>query len=95
MIIVQSNQTVFDLATQIDGNLDNLVQNVMIKFGLTKIDDDITGKQLDAKFNINNETVKYFYLNKTNIETGDSQLFNHWTTHHGGFDNSFNSDYDN
>ena len=94
MITILSNQTVFDLAILIEGKLDNMVQDIMINFGINKIDDEIAGRQIDAIFNINNSNTSFFYNNQLNIETGDNQLFTEWTSNEGSFDNSFWTDFD-
>lgn len=94
MITIQSNQTVFDLAILIEGKLDNMVQDIMVNFGISNITDYISGRQIDAKFTINNPNVKYFYNNQLNIETGDTQLFTEWTSNEGSFNNDFWNDFD-
>lgn len=94
MITILSNQTVFDLAILIEGKLDNMVQDIMINFGINKIDDEIAGRQIDAIFNINNSNTSFFYNNQLNIETGDNQLFTEWTSNEGSFNNDFWNDFD-
>lgn len=94
MITILSNQTVFDLAILIEGKLDNMVQDIMINFGINKIDDEIAGRQIDAIFNVNNSNTSFFYNNQLNIETGDNQLFTEWTSNEGSYDNSFWEDFD-
>ena len=94
MITILSNQTVFDLAILIEGKLDNMVQDIMINFGINKIDDEIAGRQIDAIFNINNSNTSFFYNNQLNIETGDNQLFTEWTSNEGSFNNDFWTDFD-
>jgi hypothetical protein len=92
-MIIQSNQTVFDLAIMFEGNLDTLVNDVLINFGISNISQDNTGKQIVDKYTINNSTVKYFYDNDLQIETGDSQLFTEWAVDLGAFNNDYNLDF--
>ena len=94
MITIQSNQTVFDLAILIEGKLDNMVQDILINFNISNPQDYIAGREIDAKFNISNSNVKFFYNNQLNIETGDNQLFTEWTSNEGEFNNDFWTDFD-
>lgn len=96
MHTIQSNQTIFDLAILIEGKLDTLVQDVMIKYQLVDISNDYTGTKLDITYNTANKNAKYFYDNDKDIETFDSTLYQEFIEGNlGAFDNDeYNNDYD-
>lgn len=75
MITIQSQQTIFDLGILLEGKLDNIVQDIMIKYNLTDLMSDYTGTKIDATFNTTNNNVRFLYNNNINVETFDSQLY--------------------
>ncbi len=95
MHTIQSNQTIFDLALLIEGKLDTLVQDVMIKYQLVDISTINTGTQLDITYNTTNKNAKYFYDNNKDIETFDSSLYETFIAGNlGAFDDGFDSGFE-
>ena len=95
MHTIQSNQTIFDLAILIEGKLDTLVQDVMVKYQLVDISTIYTGTQLDITYNTSNKNAKYFYDNNKNIETFDSNLYETFIAGNlGAFDSGYNEGFD-
>lgn len=95
-MIVQSNQTIFDISILLEGKLDNMVKDIMIKYQLVDLQNDYTGKNIDVIFNTTNNNVRYFYNQDLNIETFDNQIYQEFIEGTlGEFDNDeYDEDYD-
>lgn len=94
-MILTTNLNTLDLSIMIDGTLDTIVQNVLIKYNIPSISDNLSGKNIDIKYRITNPNVSFFYNNnRKKIETGDIYLFEMWkSTDLGAFNSDFNLDF--
>lgn len=94
-MIIQSNQTIFDLATQLEGTLDNLVVDVMLNFNLYNLQTDYNGTFIDEKYRAANTNSLFFYNSGLQVETFDHQLFLEFTSFTtGAFDDGFDDGFD-
>ena len=93
-MILTSNLNIFDLSILTIGNLDKIVDNVMIKYNIPNISQDLSGLNIYIKYQISNQNVAFFYNNnRKKIETGDLYTFNLWKTDLGAFNDDFNLDF--
>lgn len=90
---LQDNTTTFDLATNLFGNTDTLVNDILINYKIYELDKDLGGFEISPIYTISNSYVQYFYNNNIILASkNDSTIYEDWIT--GEFNNDYNEDYD-
>jgi hypothetical protein len=70
-MILQDNQSTFDLAIQLNGSLDNSVKTILAKYSIESFDEDLTGKVIAEEFDTTSSIVNAFYIVSRNVVTSD------------------------
>ena len=90
---LQDNTTTFDLATNLFGNTDTLVNDILINYKIYELDKDLGGFEILPIYTISNSYVQYFYNNNIILASkNDSTIYEDWIT--GEFNMDYNEDYD-
>ncbi len=88
-----SNTTILDFTTNIDGSLDNII-SIMSIYGISKLDENLEGRVFDVTYNTANSIVNNLTINNTNVSNGDRETYSilkDFGAFSDGFDDGFDS----
>lgn len=74
VVTIKSTQTVFDIALQTEGTVENVV-DFMSRNGIDSLDSDITGKEIS--YEITRDYIQTYYIaNQTTVATRPTKYLN-------------------